>query len=444
MKKLFAIILAVAMMLSLACSAVAEAPAAIPEGRRVITFWHSMSGGNLDALNEIVADFNNSQDEIWVDASYQGAYDECLTKLKSAFTASSAPDVFMMFELGANYLANSGYVIPFQDRFDEEPFMDLNDIVDVLRNYYTINGKLQCFPFNPSSELMYYNVDAFEAAGVEVPTTLAGIADVADKLVATGMVKYALAMPIYGWTFENLVAGMGGYYLNNENGRAGVATELEYTESGIGAEIMKVWKDLVDKGYAFNYGTSNADARSGFMASDCALVIYSTASLRTIQNGSNFKVGAHYLPVMTEGAPTAVLIGGANLWMYKSGDEQRQNDAWKFVRFYAENVEETAKFSKASGYFAVRKSAFELDSYAAYLAENPAAKVAVQQLLDSPVSLVTAGANTGCMTELRQIWQNTFAKYLGNELTLEEAMDEMRMLSNDALEYYNEVNGLVD
>ena len=55
MKKLFAIILAVAMMLSLACSAVAEAPAAIPEGRRVITFWHSMSGGNLDALNEIVS-----------------------------------------------------------------------------------------------------------------------------------------------------------------------------------------------------------------------------------------------------------------------------------------------------------------------------------------------------------------------------------------------------
>ena len=133
MKKLFAVLLAVAMMLSLACSAMAEAPAAIPEGRRVITFWHSMSGGNLDALNEIVADFNNSQDEIWVDASYQGAYDECLTKLKSAFTAASAPDVFMMFELGANYLANSGYVIPFQDRFDEEPFMDLNDIVDVLR-----------------------------------------------------------------------------------------------------------------------------------------------------------------------------------------------------------------------------------------------------------------------------------------------------------------------
>lgn len=46
------------------------------------------------------------------------------------------------------------------------------------------------------------------------------------------------------------------------------------------------------------------------------------------------------------------------------------------------------------------------------------------------------------MTELRQIWQDTMNKYMQDDLTLEQAIDEMRLLSNDAIEFYNEVNGL--
>jgi len=209
MKKFFAFALVLMMLLS--CSAMAEqAAAAVPEGRRVITFWHSMKSSNLTALEGVVERFNNSQDEIWVEASYQGEYDECLTKLKSAFGANTAPDVFMMFELGANYLANSGYVVPFQDCYDADPIMELDDLVDVLRNYYTINGKLQCYPFNPSSLIMYYNADLFTEAGVAVPTTLAEIAEVAPALMATGKVKYVIGLGIYGWNFENFLAGYGG------------------------------------------------------------------------------------------------------------------------------------------------------------------------------------------------------------------------------------------
>jgi len=58
-----------------------------------------------------------------------------------------------MFELGTNYLANSGYVIPFEDRLAADPVVELDDVVDVLRNYYTLDGKMQCFPYNPSSNI---------------------------------------------------------------------------------------------------------------------------------------------------------------------------------------------------------------------------------------------------------------------------------------------------
>ena len=162
-RKLTSLVLALMMVLSMASFAAAEetAPVPAPEGRRVVTFWHSMTSKNLEATQYIVDQFNASQDEIWVEASYQGGYDECLTKLKSGFMAQSAPDVFMMYELGTNYLANSGYVIPFEDRLVNDPVVELDDVVDVLRNYYTVDGKMQCFPYNPSSNIL---LGLFQAA----------------------------------------------------------------------------------------------------------------------------------------------------------------------------------------------------------------------------------------------------------------------------------------
>ena len=46
------------------------------------------------------------------------------------------------------------------------------------------------------------------------------------------------------------------------------------------------------------------------------------------------------------------------------------------------------------------------------------------------------------MPELRQIWETTMESYLAGDLSLDEALDEMRTQSNDALEFDNEVNGL--
>lgn len=447
-RKIFSLLLTLVMVFSMTTMAYAEGETttAVPEGRREITFWHSMGGYNLTATEAIVDAFNNSQDEIWLTASYQGNYDECLTKLKSAFLAGTAPDVFGMFELGSNYLANSGYVIPFEDMLAQDPVMELDMVVDALRSYYTINGKLQCFPYNPSTCMLYYNKTAFEKAGVEVPTTFEGFADVAEALTTKGGVRYASGLTIYGWFFENLLASMGGYYVNNENGRAGVATAVEYTESGLGAQIMETWKKHVDNGVVFNVGTKVGDSGTAFMSGDTALLFYSTASLTSVQDQvkDKFELGVQYMTPMVEGAGATALVGGGNIWMYKSGDEQRQKDAWEFVKFFASDPKWGAFFSQSTGYFAGRKDVYTQPEYRAYLDATPNAEVAIDQLLSTPMNNVTAGANVGCMAELRAIWQENFEMYLNDELTLEECLEEMRIQSNDAITMYNLVNGLVE
>ena len=172
MKKLLCLALALLLTLSLA-TACAEP--------RTVTFWHCFGGTIGEAFQATVDAFNESHDDIQVIAQFQGAYDDTLTKLKAALPAGEGPDVFQMFELGTCYLAGTDYVIPFQDMLDKDPYISLNQVEGVLRNYYTVNGKMMCIPINPSSPVMYYNKTAFERAGItDVPTTFAEIEAIAD------------------------------------------------------------------------------------------------------------------------------------------------------------------------------------------------------------------------------------------------------------------------
>lgn len=175
MKKFLSLTLALLMVLSFAAVAGAEGEA------RTIEFWHTSGGDIGNALQANVDAFNESQSEIFCNATFQGDYDSALIKIKAAVPAGEGPDVFQMFEMATAYLADVDWVIPFQEMLDQDPFMDIEDLNPMLRNYYTVDGQFLCLPFNPSSPIMYYNKTAFDAAGItEIPTTFAEIEAIAE------------------------------------------------------------------------------------------------------------------------------------------------------------------------------------------------------------------------------------------------------------------------
>ena len=77
MKKLLALVLCAAMLLG--CCSFASA-----DDKTNVVFWYSLDGANADAIKSIVDAFNASQDKIFVDAQYQGTYDDAINKLKAA------------------------------------------------------------------------------------------------------------------------------------------------------------------------------------------------------------------------------------------------------------------------------------------------------------------------------------------------------------------------
>ena len=195
---------------SASSSAASDGSTASSSGKTTITFWHSMGGVNGDALTHLVDQYNKeNKDNVYVDAEYQGEYDDTINKLKSAQIGNMGADLVQVYEIGTRFMIDSGWVVPMQDLIDEDGW-DESQLEPNIAAYYTVDKKLYSMPFNSSTPIMYYNKDMFEKAGItDIPDSLPKIDAIAKDLVEKGGAGEAISMGIYGWFFEQFLCKQG-------------------------------------------------------------------------------------------------------------------------------------------------------------------------------------------------------------------------------------------
>ena len=404
------------------------------EGKTVISFWHAMSGAGQVSLDAIVADFNASQENYEVKAEFQGSYEESLTKLRSVGGTKDAPAITQVFEVGTKYMIDSGFVEPIQKFIDEDKY-DISQLEENILNYYTVDDQLYSMPFNSSTPVMLYNKDAFKAAGLDpekAPETFSEVIDAAAKLKTDDMKGFS--MLTYGWFFEELVATQGGLYVNEENGRAGDATEATFN----GPEGLNAFSflDTMNKAGTFgNFGTNWDDIRAAFQSGKVAMYMDSSAGVKGIIDNAPFEVGAAYIPYADEVKRNGVVIGGASLWMSKGIAEAEQEAAWEFMKFLT-TPEIQAKWHLETGYFAINPSAYEEQSVKDAWDVTPQLKVTVDQLQSTKPSIATQGALISVFPESRQQIV-TALENLYQGMDPQEALDAAAEGTNRAIEIAN-------
>ena len=416
----------------------AEASGGSADGKIEITFWHAMGGVNGEATEAVVKAFNESQDEIVVKREYHGTYEDMITKLKATMPSGGMTDVCQMYDIGTKFMTDSGFAIPVQDMFETTGF-DPSCVMDIITSYYTVDGKQMSMPFNVSTPMLYYNKDAFKAAGLDPdtpPKNFDEVMEFSKQIVESGAAPVGYAQAIYGWFFEQQIAGQGQYYADNENGRKAAATAVEFDKNGTGLKIFETWKNLLDSGYAANYGSTTADTQTAFFAGQAAIIVESTAILRNAVNSSAFEVGTGYFPKIGDNAEGGVIIGGASLWMMDNKDDAKKDAAWKFIEFTT-TPEVQATWSMSTGYFAINPAAYETEEMKAFIAENPNFMTAINQLNDAPVNGYTAGVLSGVATEARILFNEAMEKTYNGEYTPQEAVDFLAESVNSAIENYN-------
>ena len=65
-----------------------------------ISFWHSMGGELGERVAAIAEDFNASQEDYVVNASYRGEYEETMVNAIAAFRAGEQPTIVQIYEVG--------------------------------------------------------------------------------------------------------------------------------------------------------------------------------------------------------------------------------------------------------------------------------------------------------------------------------------------------------
>ena len=405
-----------------------------------ITFWHSMGGVNGEAIDTLVKKFNDENKYgITVDAQYQGEYDDSLNKLKSAQIGNMGADLVQVYEIGTRFMIDSGWIVPMQQMIDADSY-DVSEIEPNLAAYYTIDNELYSMPFNSSTPIMYYNKDMFDKAGVtEVPTSLEGIAEVADDLVNKGGAGEALSMGIYGWFFEEFMCKQGLPYVDNGNGREAAATKVAFDENGGALNILNEWKKLYDAGYAPNVGRGGDSGLADFSSGKAAMTLGSTASLKQILqdvNGS-FEVGTAYFPSITDDDKGGVSIGGASLWMLDNQDDAKKAATWEFVK-YLVSAESQAYWNAQTGYFPVTTAAHDEQVFKDNIAKYPQFQTAIDQLHDSAPEY--AGALLSVFPEARAIVETEVENMLNGKESAEDAVSKMASDMNKSIEDYNLLN----
>ena len=421
MKRKLAVLLTAATVFSAVlpttCMA-AENKADIPEGT-TITFWHAMGGVNGEALDYLVNKFNEENEYgITVDSQYQGSYDDAINKLKSAQLGNRGADL---------------------DMIDSEGY-DVSDLEENITAYYTVNDELYSMPFNSSTPILYYNKDMFDKAGVtEIPTSLEGIANIADDLVNKGGAGEALSMGIYGWFFEEFMCKQGLAYVDNGNGREAAAEKVVFDENGGALNILNEWKKLYDAGYAPNVGRGGDSGLADFSSGKAAMTLGSTASLKQILqdvNGS-FEVGTAYFPSITDDDKGGVSIGGASLWMLDNQDDAKKAATWEFVK-YLVSAESQAYWNAQTGYFPVTTAAHDEQVFKDNIAEYPQFQTAIDQLHDSAPEY--AGALLSVFPEARAIVETEVENMLNGKESAEDSVSKMASDMNKSIEDYNLLN----
>lgn len=458
MKKIFLILMAVSLLLSLAAcgggadraQATAQAPLQTTENPQqttgpelgsqpvTITFWHCASDEAGILMDKYIEEFNRTNTYgITVKPVYQGQYSDATTLLRTVVSAENydqLPDIMQMDATGKLTYWGSGKAYTVDDVLADHPeegFLD-NYLAGALGNWQFAGHQLG-LPFATSTTVTFCNMDLLKQAGWEkAPDTFADVIRLYQDMCDAGMTQKVLQAVPNTPTLANWLGQMGSYVVDQKNGSDGNASRLDCIDNGTLERFLTEWKAMYDSGALLNEKSST----DSFVAGDVVLMTTSSSNVSNVLNkvGGNFQVGvSNYLRVNQEAAQGAS-VSGSCLVLFDSGDALRKEAAWEFLQ-YLTSAEVQADFAAGTGYIPAHVAAMETQSYQAVTAEYPQYTVAFRQLQNTPAEMrsVTIGPSTDFYYAIMQGVSDMLEEGQSPADTAEQMAQELNLLLEDYL-----------
>ncbi len=408
-----------------------------------IQWWHAMGGANGERIDRMAAEFNAMQSDYVVMPSYKGNYTETMTAAIAAFRAGEQPAIVQVFEVGtATMMAAEGAVYPITELmadagvdFDQSIYLP-----GVVSYYQTSEGDLLSMPFNSSTPVLWYNQDAFTAAGIESPpTTWDEVNVAAQKLLDSGMdCGYS-----FGWQSWVMIENYSAWHdlpLGTlENGYGGLEARFTFNNDAVVNRLQSI-ADSQESGI-FKYGGRRGDSLSMFTSGECGMWMNSSAYYGSMVDQAEFEFGQTMLPLDTDvaEAPQNSIIGGATLWVLRGKDEAQYKGVADFMT-YLSSDEVQAWWSQETGYVPITIGASDLSAEQGFYEENPGTDTAFKQLTLNTPTANSRGLRFGNYVQVRDVINEELEALWAGDKTAREAMDTAVERGNALLAKFERAN----
>lgn len=404
-----------------------QAAASEAEGKTEIEFWYSGGKTAVGVVQDIVDEYNAAQDTYYVKTVTQADYSETYEKLQAGIAGGVAPDVVLLDKGSARSLSDKELVVDLSDMMSADSEFSEDDYVQAFFDQVKDGtGKVFGIPAYGTTQVLYYNIQAFEEAGVDPDSikTWQDLADAAAKIKAGGNFAYGWE-PM--WGADNLVdaAFSNGGSIFSEDGKTVTINSEEWVEVW---EAFRTWihddetMAIHSGGQGWEYWYNTIDD-----------VLANTAGGYTGSSGDQADldfsvVAAMEQPAWKDGTESKPMAVALTLSAVSQSSEEEQQGAYDFMKYFT-NVENQAKWSMSTGYVPVNLGVLDDADYKAYTEENPQALVPFNQA--SHGSVYPYDPTNGAIMDALKIAAD---KVEIDGVSAQEALDEAQQTAQAALD----------
>lgn len=395
-----------------------------------LTMYYPVAvGGPLTKIVDgMVAGFMTENPDVNVKAIYAGNYNDARIKALAALKSGQPAQLSVMFSIDVYELIEQDAIVAFDDIVEsDEDKAWLTSFYPTLMENGMTGGKTWGIPFQRSTIVMYYNKDAFRAAGLDpehAPETWEELVSMGKQLTKEDGSQWGLMIPSTGYPYWMF----GALAMQNDQTLMDSSGDATNFDASATVEALQYWKDLGSKHAVMPEGTIEwGTLRKNFLEQRTAIMWHSTGNLTTVKEKAGFDFGVAMLPAnKRRGTPT----GGGNFYIFKQTSSEERTAAMKLIRFMT-SAERSAEWSMKTGYMGVSQTAYDTEKLQKYVEEFPYAAVARDQL-----EFATAELSTYQTGRVRKALDDAIQAALTGSKTPEEALKEAQATADRLLKDY--------
>ncbi len=396
-----------------------------------VVWWDFLGGGDGVRMKKLISDFNEANaGRIEIQATTLDWGVPFYTKVQTSAAVGEGPDVMTYHASRIPLAVSQGTLSEFTA--DDWAAMGLGPDSFAAETFEAVNvdGKQYAVPFDTHPIVLYYNKDKLEAAGLigadGLPTGLDGVENfnAAMQKLRDGGTQYGLAMTTAdgSFAFRTIYS-----FLCQQNGSIGNdGAWLEGDNVDKLANSVRVIADWVQAGHVPEY-TDYPSAVALFTSGEAATMINGVWEVPTMTDleakGELFNWGAIELPVMFDRPCTyadshAFAIPNN---VGKTPTPEKKAAVLEVIKYMADN----SLFWATAGHVPANEAVTQTDEYKAMQPQATYAKLTANQVFD-PKS-----PNAGVASPLFDAAGNAFTAALNNEISAEDAAQEMKQALED-------------